>query len=865
MSQRVYGPTQGAGTQITETDAEKTIVPSTFGVTVHVGAYQRGMVGALNFAPKKKQFSAQMGGRLANGLIAPDAALDFFDMSEGAGELWCVRVTDGNEVASSVYLYNRRVPRSAVVKFSAHDGGQWAGRAGFLVGEIEQTTVGTTTSTDLTETTLSTGKTMLKDYWAGAVLKLHAVATKSYLVLSNTVDGVLTVVSDTTMLTDYGSSVDLEYTLELADVAEPLEVYVHDGTQAPTEEWGADIYWNGALEQQYDNLSSDPTSPHYFVRAFNDDTGNFSVKVQDLWTGGYAADVRPANHYEQVASLSSTVAKLEIVQAKVNSVGGGTATIGGWSYGQKVKAQSLTITFTTPTAYGVVSDQYGSVGTGVVGAAFVPTFGADYIPSFVVTAGTFAMAALDTISVLVNPLTPDALVGGLIYPNKATDRRTFFVIVSNTVDTVTVKSDSDMTVVADAGTPGSVTGTATGPTFSTVGNTALALRIDGGPIQVVPIPSGATVAAANIVNSINSSLGMTIASYTTDKHIKLTSTIGGRFSAVWIGAGGANTPLGFTASTNHPGAVGDSAMLQWRQPLAGGYDGLASLTSSDYEAMYDLDTSPINRLFGRLKGLVKLGTPGVTSTALQKQAAAYAEARNYQYRYECPADIVTEDAAEEYVNDTLGRSDFAVMAFPSYAYIANPLKNSVGMKLVSTTGAIHGREAKMASAWSGYHKAAAGVDVTLPAFLSLPTGDAVLDEESLNPQGIQVLKFVGGNLIIWGDRTVSADPSWMWKHQREQMSHYGNVLRENFDWIIFAINDTVSWTMAWTELDKFFKQEVTNRALDGYNVKIDAENNTTDTKAKGNANCDIRLKFVDTIERFRIGMSKVGVFEDVGT
>ena len=34
----------------------------------------------------------------------------------------------------------------------------------------------------------------------------------------------------------------------------------------------------------------------------------------------------------------------------------------------------------------------------------------------------------------------------------------------------------------------------------------------------------------------------------------------------------------------------------------------------------------------------------------------------------------------------------------------------------------------------------------------------------------------------------------MWKHQREQMSYYENVMRENFDWIVFDINDSTGYS-----------------------------------------------------------------------
>ena len=102
---------------------------------------------------------------------------------------------------------------------------------------------------------------------------------------------------------------------------------------------------------------------------------------------------------------------------------------------------------------------------------------------------------------------------------------------------------------------------------------------------------------------------------------------------------------------------------------------------------------------------------------------------------------------------------------------------------------IHGREARIAADNNGYHKAEAGVDAILPKILKIPTGDAILDEEQLNPVGIQVVKKVKGNFILWGDRTLHIDPTWKWKHQRELMSYYEHVLQENFDWIVFAIND----------------------------------------------------------------------------
>jgi phage tail sheath protein FI len=184
-------------------------------------------------------------------------------------------------------------------------------------------------------------------------------------------------------------------------------------------------------------------------------------------------------------------------------------------------------------------------------------------------------------------------------------------------------------------------------------------------------------------------------------------------------------------------------------------------------------------------------------------------------------------------------------------------------------GAIHGREALIANNFSGFHKAAAGIDVTLPRVLKLPTGENILDEEFLNPQGINVIKKKDGNFILWGDRTVGLDSAFKFKHQREYLSHIEHILQENFDFIVFAINNAETIGIAETALTVFFLGEFDNGALDGatfpeaVRIKIDDEINTAITAAAGDLNAQIRIKIVNTVERFVISIGKAGIFESL--
>jgi hypothetical protein len=298
--------------------------------------------------------------------------------------------------------------------------------------------------------------------------------------------------------------------------------------------------------------------------------------------------------------------------------------------------------------------------------------------------------------------------------------------------------------------------------------------------------------------------------------------------------------------------------------LSNGYDGVAPV-DADYTAVhFDAELSEFNDLLSMNKGLVRLACPGVHSTAVVKAGVAFAEAKNWQYRIDLDHAITTENAAILAVNTTLGRNDFAVTAFPSFGWVSDPDRPGQ-LKLISLTGAIMGREAAVARNYGGYHKAPAGIDFTLSRVIKLDTSR--LNEELLNPQGINVVKFVKGNCIVWGARTLSTDSSWKFIHHRAMMSHYEHILQENFDWTIFQINDAMIQGQIVSALRSYFIPEWRNHALrgakfeDACSIKVDNEINTDLTRAAGDLYAEINLQLADTVERFIMIVSKDGVFE----
>lgn len=763
MALRRIGPIRGAGVGVVEKEGEKAVEPGALGWAAYPGILEKGDVSAMIVCQNRTQFEKKCGSYIADSLL-PDACYDYYGLAGGRGGLLLIRVTDGNESEADMTLYARRVPLKAMGTVKAKNGGRWAGKK-------KEYTKDVTADSKVTNTTLDTeDATMTKDEWKAGWIRLDAVAGKLYPVISNTVAGVATVASNSTMKDDWTSAdptyANKRYYLYLENSGKAVSVEVRDGEEKPDTEFGLFVYVDGNLANQWPNLSVEPTDDRYWADIINNDDNNDEIAVTDLLTGALTADDRPANKYSKIGSVTATVLTAEIHDWDPDTVGDGDGTIVLGTTTDDMIFQVITLTFTAPTAFDAVSDKFGDLGSGTVGVLFTPNN--DWSPPFTLTAGATAWELNDICTLTYKPFIKDSLINGYIYPDKPNAKRVRFRIVDNDHKTITAAPGSDMT--AD-------------------------------------------------------------------------------------------------------GAIGDEFMVVAALEMENGKDGIADLADSDYESQaWNLGGSPFDQIMGRNLGLVKMATPGNTATAVAKAGIAYADAKNHQYRLEVPYGTVTEEGADTYCNETIGRNDFAVCLFPSFGYVSDPLGGAEGkIKLVPLTGMIHGKEAKIANDYLGYHKAGAGVEAILPAVLKLTTGNAKLNEEFLNPLGIGVIKKVKGNFIIWGDRTLNVDPTWKWKHQREMVCYYENVLIENFDWIVYAINDPDTEKLALTALKGFFLPEwKPKRALRGENfedaaiIKVDSEINTDLTRAGGDMYAEIALRLADTIERFILRLSKQGLFESVG-
>lgn len=901
---RRYGPTAGAGVVVVEQDADKTITPAPLGISAYVGRLYKGDVGDLIPAPTKKDMLKKVGG-YAQGSQVPDAAFDFYSHADGAGGLFFVRITDGTEVKSKITVFGRHAgqgyrygttasssydERSKVPLFTveARNGGRWGGRKRTMSGDM-------TPSTDLTNTTLATGHTMTLNEWKDATVKLKGIS-KTYIVLSNTTGGILTVAVGSTMSDDRAASAaptDGEYVVildqdeitwptQLAGTRRGLALVFRNGGENEDSLFGMDVYEDEVLVASFDNLSMDANSKWYIGNAIDD---NDYITITVLYSGTVSTKHRPANWYGYPLSWSGSTLTAQVAHVRsVTSVNDDVGWVGDFlmpstgGFNNRLSRMKYTLTFTNATTFTVAAVQADghllkNMANGTVGTAYAPRD--DHSIGFTVFAGAEVWAASDVIVIDVDPFPVDALdgtglmAGWYLFADNAGAKRSRARIESNTNNTITLSSAPSPLPDDNAAAAGVDTA---GITFPLTLATMVVTHSHYGRKTLTMVGSPFANRAA-LVSAINAAWQVATGGLG-DIASNGTAATAVRFS---IDDSGADLSVGYDSfiivdmgiyDVSSFGTLGDSFRVEAPLELIGGYDGEAP-DDADYTAEADPSESSLNRLFGRNQGLVKVATPGVTATAVQRAFLAYAEARNYQYRVEVPSNITDDSACADYINDTIGRNDFGVFAFPSYAYVPNP--QGAGVVLRTLTGAIQGREAKVAKNWGGYHKAAAGIDVTLPSIVRLPTGNRVINEELLNPVGAQVIKKARGNFVIWGDRTMALDPAWKWKHQREYMSYVENVFREEFDFIIFAINDAETRQGLVSVFQAFFIPEWKKRALrgdkfeDAVSIKIDAENNTNLTMSAGDLNAAISLRLADTVERFVITMGKAGIFEDLSS
>jgi phage tail sheath protein FI len=146
----------------------------------------------------------------------------------------------------------------------------------------------------------------------------------------------------------------------------------------------------------------------------------------------------------------------------------------------------------------------------------------------------------------------------------------------------------------------------------------------------------------------------------------------------------------------------------------------------------------------------------------------------------------------------------------------------------------------------GVHKAPA--NDALQGVLDLEVNLANAQQDVLNPEGINCLRaFPGRGIRMWGARTLSRDPAWVYITVRRLFLTVGRWLERNMAGVVFEPHDPRLWARIGRELNAYFMDLFRRGALHGqtpqqaFYVKCDAETNPPAVREAGMVVTEIGL------------------------
>lgn len=138
-------------------------------------------------------------------------------------------------------------------------------------------------------------------------------------------------------------------------------------------------------------------------------------------------------------------------------------------------------------------------------------------------------------------------------------------------------------------------------------------------------------------------------------------------------------------------------------------------------------------------------------------------------------------------------------------------------------------------------------------------------QELLNPQGVNCIRNMNGNITVWGARTIGGDKNGEWKYVNVRRLFL--FLRESIDegtqWVVFEPNDPALWGKIRRNVGAFLTNVWRSGALFGltpeeaFYVKCDAETNPPEVRELGQVITEIGVAIVRPAEFviFRITQS----------
>lgn len=202
-------------------------------------------------------------------------------------------------------------------------------------------------------------------------------------------------------------------------------------------------------------------------------------------------------------------------------------------------------------------------------------------------------------------------------------------------------------------------------------------------------------------------------------------------------------------------------------------------------------------------------------------------------------------------------SAYAAFYFP-WLQVFDPAEKtqdptSDGLIYVPPSGHVAGVYARV-DTQRGVHKAPA--NETVRGALGLSYDISKAQQDGLNPQGVNCLRNLNGNIRVWGARTIGGNRNGEWKYVnvRRLFLYLRESIDEGTQWVVFEPNSAELWAKIRRNIGAFLTNVWRSGALFGdtpeqaFYVKCDEETNPPDVRALGQVITEIGVAVVEPAE-----------------
>jgi len=244
------------------------------------------------------------------------------------------------------------------------------------------------------------------------------------------------------------------------------------------------------------------------------------------------------------------------------------------------------------------------------------------------------------------------------------------------------------------------------------------------------------------------------------------------------------------------------------------------------------DTVTIQTALSALDDLDDLGLlalPGISGTVTLQAAADYSERRRQLLLVaDCPAGAWVEQV----------RGQAAALRSSHIALYCPWLRVAPQGAAVPPSGALAGllaRQELSGRLW----KAPAGVDSALADVTALETEYSDQDLQALVPENINPLRKLSGRFLVWGARTLSANPEFRYVNVRRFFCFVEASVRRGIPWTGFEASEPATWQAVHAGIRDFLHDQWRAGALqgtkpeEGFFVRCDSSTMTQADMANG--------------------------------